>query len=365
MTQTTETTSTVDHEERPALSERTRALLNLIQDEFPLVERPYAVLGEKLGVTEGDALESLAEARAAGVVRQISAIYDTQALGYSSSLVAMRVAPERLARAVAVVNAHPGVSHNYLRNHDFNLWFTVAMPPGANLDQVILKLHELSGAESTRPLPTIRMFKIGVSLDMGAERPAESRGKVGYTGAHRRRAEGYTLTDDDIAFVRVTQLDLPDEARPFDRIAAGLGISVADALARGHALQERGVMRRFAGVLNHRAAGFSANGMAVWNVPADRVTEFGQFVAGYRSVSHCYQRASYPDWPYSVFSMLHHPDAAGVEEVAAAIARETGVQDFRLLYSTDEFKKIRLPYFIPDYDRWEALCAAAAGESGT
>jgi siroheme decarboxylase len=346
---------------RAELSDRTRALLDLIQEEFPLVERPYAVLGRRLGTTEAEALDSLAEARTAGVVRQISAIFDTQALGYSSALVAMRVAPDRLARAVATVNAHPGVSHNYQRNHEFNVWFTVAMPPGGNLDQVILRLHELAGADSTRPLPTIRMFKIGVSLDMSGERNAEARGEPGYTLERRRRSEGYTLTDGDVAFVRATQLDLPDVARPFDQIAADLGEPVEQVLERGRTLIARGVMRRFAGVLNHRAAGFSANGMAVWNVPPDRVEAFGRLVAGYRNVSHCYQRASYPDWPYSVFSMVHHPTKAGVEEVAAAISRESGIDDFRLLYSTAEYKKIRLPYFVPEYDRWETLCEAAAG----
>lgn len=343
-----------------ALSERTRALLDLIQDEFPLVERPYEALGIRLGLSETEALESLSEARAAGVVRQISAIYDTQALGYSSSLVAMRVPPERLGRAVAAVNAHPGVSHNYQRTHDFNLWFTVAMPPGADLGYVIQRLHDLAGAESTRPLPTVRMFKIGVSLDMSGERGTEARSTPGYTHERRKKGQAYALTPQDIAFVRATQVDLPDVATPFTRIAADLNEPVEAVLERGRALKEGGVMRRFAGVLNHRAAGFSANGMVVWNVPADRVEEFGRFVAGYRSVSHCYQRTSYPDWPYSVFSMVHEQTTAGVEDVAAAIARESGVDDFRVLYSTVEYKKIRLPYFIPEYDRWEALCEAAA-----
>ncbi|MEI7925952.1 MAG: Lrp/AsnC family transcriptional regulator, partial [Chloroflexota bacterium] len=125
---------------------------------------------------------------------------------------------------------------------------------------------------------------------------------------------------------------------------------------------ERGQLRRFAGIINHRQAGFNANGMAVWNVPPEKIQEFGTFVAGYRGVSHCYQRPTYPDWPYSVFSMLHNPKVSGVEEAAAAISRDTGVTDFKILFSTTEYKKIRLPYFIPEYDQWEALCTAAIEE---
>ena len=344
----------------PVLSDTTRALLDLMQDEFPLLARPYEALGARLGISEDETLAHLAEARAAGVVRQICAIFETKALGYSSALVAMRIAPDQLKRAVAVLNAHPGVSHNYRRNHDFNVWFTVAMPPGHDLEAVIQRLGELTGAESTRLMPTLHLFKIAVTLDMTGTRDLEARGAPEYTQERRHEAARHVMTDEDIAYIRATQGDLADVAEPFEPIARELGWSVERVLEHGRTMIERGHLRRFAGIINHRTAGFRANGMAVWNVPNERIQEFGQFVAGYRGVSHCYQRPTYPDWPYSVFSMLHHAKVAGVEEAAAAISRETGIEDYRVLYSTTEYKKIRLPYFIPEYDRWEALCAAAA-----
>lgn len=339
-----------------------RHLLDLIQEDFPLVDRPYAVLGERLGISEAEALERLREARAAGVVRQICAIYDTKALGYSSALVAMRVESERLARAAAVINAHPGVSHNYKRNHEFNMWFTVAIPPGADLDAVIGRLHILAGAESTRPMPTLKLFKIGVTLDMSGDREMTARGAPEYTEERRNAAAAFGLSETDIAYIKATQVDLPDLEEPFAPIANALGWTTDEVFAHARRMQESGHLRRFAGILNHRTAGFRANGMAVWNVPEARVSEFGQFVAGYRNISHCYQRPTYADWPYSVFSMIHHPKVAGVEETARAIVAETGIEDYRVLYSTTEFKKIRLPYFVPEYDRWEELCAAAARE---
>ena len=104
--------------------------------------------------------------------------------------------------------------------------------------------------------------------------------------------------------------------------------------------------------------------MAVWRVPEERIEEFGEFVAGYRNVTHCYQRPTYPDWPYNVFSMLHHPKVAGVEAAASAISAETGIEDYRVLYSSTEFKKVRLPYYVPEYDEWEARCEAVARERG-
>ncbi|MGE3962202.1 MAG: AsnC family transcriptional regulator [Dehalococcoidia bacterium] len=342
-----------------------RQLLDLMQEDFPLAERPYAVLGERLGITEDETLARLREARSAGVVRQICAIYDTKALGYSSALVAMSIAPARLAQAAAIINAHPGVSHNYKRNHEFNMWFTVAMPPGVDLDAVIDRLHVLAAAESTRPMPTLRLFKIGVTLDMSGARDMTARGAPEYTEERRNAAAAFGLTEVDIEFIKATQGDLADVEEPFAPVAEALGWSTEEVFEHARKLQASGHLRRFAGILNHRTAGFRANGMAVWNVPSERIEEFGQFVAGYRNISHCYQRPTYPDWPYSVFSMIHHPKVAGVEDTARAIAEETGIEDYRVLYSTTEFKKIRLPYFIPDYDRWEALCAAAAREGVT
>jgi DNA-binding Lrp family transcriptional regulator len=346
------------------LDETTARVLNELQDHFPLVERPYATVGARLGLTEDETLGRLREARAAGVVRQVCAIFDTRALGYSSALVAARVPAERLDHAAAVVNAHPGVSHNYRRNHDFNMWYTVAMPPGHDLGAVIDRLEVLSGAESMRQMPTLRLFKIGVTLDMAGERPADERGEPEYTEERREHAKGFAVTDEDVRYILATQGDLPDVPCPFEAVAEDLGTSVEYVIEHGRRMAEHGHLRRFAAILNHREAGFRANGMAVWNVPAERIMEFGTFVAGYRNVSHCYQRPTYEDWPYNVFSMIHAPRVDGVEEVANAIANETGITDHRVLYSSTEFKKVRLPYFVPDYDRWEQLCETAARSSG-
>ncbi|RLT34737.1 MAG: Lrp/AsnC family transcriptional regulator [Chloroflexi bacterium] len=344
------------------LDATTRHLLDLMQDHYPMVERPYEALGEQLGLSEAEVLERLAQARAAGVVRQICAIYDTKALGYSSALVAMRIHPDKLKRAVRILNAHPGVSHNYRRNHEFNVWFTVAMPPGDDLDVVIDKLHVMTEAESTRPMPTLHLFKIAVTLDMTGSRDLDARGAPEYTQERRVEAATHPITDLDIAYIRATQGDMPDVPEPFAALGAPLGMTGAEVIAYGQEMQRKGHLRRYASIINHRQAGFRANGMAVWNVPPEKIQEFGVFVAGYRGVSHCYQRPTYPDWPYSVFSMLHNAKVSGVEEAAATIANDTGVTDFRILYSTTEYKKIRLPYFTPEYDQWEALCTAAAEE---
>jgi DNA-binding Lrp family transcriptional regulator len=112
-------------------------------------------------------------------------------------------------------------------------------------------------------------------------------------------------------------------------------------------------MRRFAAVLRHREAGISANAMGVWAVPPEQQESFGQAAARFKAVSHCYLRRSYADWPYTMFTMVHAPTQEQCEEVLATISRETGVGEYEALYSTKEYKKVRVKYFTGDVQAWE------------
>jgi DNA-binding Lrp family transcriptional regulator len=329
-------------------------LLNEMQDKFPLVREPFAELAARVGITEAEVLRRLKTMRESGVLRQVSPIFDTKALGYSTSLVAMRVPEERLDAAAEIVNAHPGVSHNYRRTHEFNMWFTIAVPAGADLQAHVDALHELAGAESTRMLPTLRLFKIGVTLDMTGERAIDHKSKPQYTHERREVAATHALTQRDIDVVRVVQGDVALESDPFAPYAKTLGISVDALIAEMAGLQERGYLRRFAAILRHRKAGFGANGMAVWSVPDDRIMDMGQTMAGYTAISHCYRRPVYPDWKYNLFTMIHARKKSECESFVEQLAAEHHLADYAVLYSTTEYKKIRLSYFTPAFDEWDA-----------
>jgi DNA-binding Lrp family transcriptional regulator len=339
------------------------ALLGVLQETVPFVERPFAELGNRCGLTEDKTLERVIALKEAKVIRQISAIFDTRSLGYASSLVAARIAPERLDAAVAAINSHPGVSHNYLRNHEFNLWYTIAVPPTSRLGLkgTVDLLHRLSGAETTRLLPTLRLFKIGVRFDVeGGARPDDQEAPA-YTEANR--LEAGALTPRDIAFVRVMQRDLALVPEPFVAVAEELGMSFAEAADMHQRFLTTGRMRRFAAVLHHRKAGFGANAMGVWAGPADdpeALQRLGETMAGFRAVSHCYQRPSYADWPYNLFTMVHGKSEEECEQTLAAIAEATGITDRHALYSTKEFKKVRVRYFTDEEMRWEETAAGQA-----
>jgi DNA-binding Lrp family transcriptional regulator len=353
---------TSKHVSKPSdtLNDLDQRLLNEMQDRFPLVREPFAALARTTGASEAEVIASLKAMRASGVLRQVSPIFDTKALGYQTSLVAMRVPEARLKQAADIVNAHPGVSHNYKRTHEFNMWFTIAVPPGSDLQAHVDALHRMACAESTRMLPTLRLFKIGVTLDMTGERAIDHRSSPQYTHEHREVAAAHTLTSRDIDVIRAVQGDLALEPDPFAGPAAALGTTVDGLIGELEDLQQRGYLRRFAAILRHRKAGFGANGMAVWNVPPDDVREMGQTMAGYTTISHCYQRPVYEDWKYNLFTMIHARKKGECEDFVKELSKRHALDDYAVLYSTTEYKKVRLAYFTPEFEEWEREHVAEA-----
>jgi siroheme decarboxylase len=345
-----------------SLTDQDRELLNAVQWDFPLEARPFAALGERLGLSESEVRERIAAVKAAGVLRQLSAIFDTRALGYDSSLVAAQIDPDRIDEAAARISEHPGVSHNYKRNHAFNLWYTIAVPPGESLDEHLDVLHRESGASVTRKLPTLRLYKIGVKLDMTGQTAADAKAEVSEHERPERREhmDAPVLSDLEVAAIRVVQEDLPLVERPFAAYGEQIGASEDEVLELLASFKARKLMRRFAAVMNHRSAGFKANAMGVWAVPEDQLDELGPQMAGFALVSHCYRRPTYPDWPYSVFTMVHGKSARECEATIAAVRAETGVDDYALLWSVKEYKKTRVRYFTAEWDGWRAAHLASS-----
>ncbi|HEY1509839.1 MAG TPA: Lrp/AsnC family transcriptional regulator [Solirubrobacteraceae bacterium] len=334
------------------LSETDKRLLNLMQGSFPIAERPYLRVATEAGVTEREAIDRVQELIDERIIRQVTPIFDTRALGYSSMLVAAKVDPENPWRAANVINEHPGVSHNYLRNHEFNIWFTIATEPDSPLgvEGTLDVLARIAGAESIRQLPTLKLFKIRMDLEMEGSTADLARAVEVAPPAETERQPYDEL---DIAVIRATQGDMPVTEEPYAPAAAELGLSQGELLAHLQGMQERRLLRRVAAILFHRRAGFSANGMGVWKVPDERIMEIGPRMAAFRGISHCYQRPTYEDWPYSVFTMAHGRSKEECDAILDSIAEQTGVSERATLYSSTEFKKVRLLYFTEDFRDWE------------
>jgi DNA-binding Lrp family transcriptional regulator len=335
------------------LDDADRRLLNLLQGSFPLAERPFAEVAALAELGEDQVLERTRRLLHERIIRELTPIFDTRVLGYKSMLVAAKVDADNPWRAAKVINSHPGVSHNYLRNHDFNIWFTIAVEPGSRLglDGTLDVLQRLTGAESIRQLPTLRLFKIRMDLEMEAGTDALAASGV---AEEPKEPEPIELSELDVAVIRATQGPMEVTPEPYARAAAELEMSQEDLLGHLESMRERKALRRVAAILYHRRAGFSANGMGVWRVPEERIMELGPRMAAFRGISHCYQRPTYPDWPYSIFTMAHGRSKEECDAILDSIAESTGIEDRRTLYSSTEFKKIRLLYFTDDHQKWEA-----------
>ena len=233
-----------------------KEMLNLIQREFPLVREPFEAIGHEVGIAGDEVIRRVEALKRGKVIRQISAIFDTRVLGYQSTLVAARIPKENLSEGAKAINSHPGVSHNYERNNEFNLWYTVAVPPDSRLglEGTVDVLHNISGSEKTRILPTLKLFKIGVTLDMN--KGATAKKEAPQYGEKDRDKADRNVSEDDKAAIRVLQEDIPLTPRPFDLWGGQIGFSYEQLLDKAYELQERKIMRRFSAVLYHRKAGF-------------------------------------------------------------------------------------------------------------
>ena len=326
---------------RRKLDETDRELLNALQSDFPLTREPFADLAKGLGLEEENIIERIQRLKDNHTIRSIGPIFNSQSLGYQSTLVAMRIPEERLESAAAIVSEHPGVSHNYARDDAFNLWFTLSLPPEADLNAALKDLSERVDPQELLNLPAIRLFKIGVFFDM------TGNGQQSKSTAPDSAARcDVPLEDIERSVISQLQQDLPLVSKPFDAMSHSIGMDIDDFLSKCRSLKDRGIMRRFGAVIRHQQAGFAANAMVCWSVPPELVLETGSRMADFDEVSHCYERRINGSWPYNLFTMIHGKTKDDCHAIAERIADATGIRDYKPLFSVREFKKERVKYQV-------------------
>ncbi|MGH9988990.1 MAG: Lrp/AsnC family transcriptional regulator, partial [Nitrososphaera sp.] len=229
------------------------------------------------------------------------------------------------------------------RNHEYNMWFTLAVPPGSDIKQELDRMASFEGVIKHRVLPTLKLYKIGVKLDMVNKDPDKL---VPTDTVKHLNQEKVQLSERDREFIRELQKDLAVVPEPFKELANSLDVTTADLFAKATEYENTGIMRRFAAILRHREAGFVANGMVVWQVPENKVDEVGFRLAAFPQISHCYRRPVYPDWRFNLFSMVHARTLQAAEKIAAEMSETVGVKDYQILFSSREFKKERVKYFV-------------------
>lgn len=316
-----------------------RALLALLQRQFPLAPRPFAELARRLGREETAVIQAVAQWQESGVIRYLGPIFEPLAMGYHSALCAWRLPPSQIAAAARRLHAQTGVTHNYLRDHEFNCWFTLTAPQSQSLPEQLARLCREIGGE-TLYLPAQRVFKIGVVLPLGEE---SGRWDGERPGPAQRPL---SLSEEDRAAVRAVQAGLPAVAAPYQECAEAMGLSEAALLRALQKIEAAGGLRRNGAVLRPTRAGFPVNAMIVWNVPEREVEAAGRFLAQAKLVTHCYERARAPQWPFNLYAMAHFADEAGLREWVARMQGRPGLAEPAVLRTLQELKKSRMHYFL-------------------
>ena len=320
-----------------------QALLKVVQYHFPLTPQPYVALAERLGAHPAWVMERTQYLLDGGTVRAIRAIFEARRLSHRSVLVAAHVPEPRLVAVADHVSSHPGVSHNYARRHHYNLWFTLTVPESTDMGRTISELLPDVDAAQTLLLPALRTFKIDARFALGGDLPDVQVAAPPQRGPQTP----FEPTAADRRAICALTRPLPVVDWPFALLAEGAGMTPEDLLDRARAYLDQGVMRRYGAVVNHRQIGFRANGMTCWVVPLQRVEKVGHLFAGFPAVSHCYERPTYPGWPYNLFTMVHGATEDEVEDLVRQMAQAGQIEDYVILYSIREFKKEPVSFFAP------------------
>ncbi|MCX8123790.1 MAG: hypothetical protein N3F66_06460 [Spirochaetes bacterium] len=317
-----------------------KKLLKTIQIEVPLTQRPFNTIAHMLGTSEDEILSTLTRLKEQNVLRSIAGIFNAKLLGYQSNLVAFAVPEKSIEQAVRVINPLPGVSHNYLREGEYNIWFTLALPQEADFVAFVERCATQAGATK------FNIFKADKMIKLSARFTEDDSINTSDIQFNIKTGESIEINETVKKTIQVLQHDLPLVSEPFRAIVneRKIPITVEEVLATGTRLRDAGVMRSYRAVVRHHTLGYVANAMTVWkdNGNAEHIL---QEFSKEHAISHLYIRSSLPHpWEYPIFAMVH---AKSEEELADIIKRLHAIAetDYRSYRSLKEFKKERVKYF--------------------
>ena len=312
------------------LTKLQKQLCNALQEGLPICSRPFEDLAKFLDSDERKVLREIEELKRAGVIRRICALINYRALGRTSTLVAAHIPQENLQEVTEAVNSLRDVSHNYLRKHYYNLWFTLQ---AESLEQIEVTLSNLSGRLGIDfySLPVKRAFKLDVRFDTEGQLLSQdvelaSEGEI------------VELDENQKRILSKLQDELDVIAEPFDFLCSEV-LERQEVLRIIAELIDKGVIRRIAAVLDHRKLGFVANVLFACKVPQDKIVEAGKRLARFGIVSHCYERKTFRDWPYNLFAMMHGRSMGEIQHVINKFVEAEKIDSFELLPTAAELKK--------------------------
>jgi siroheme decarboxylase len=327
-------------------TELEKRILNRIQKDWSITQSPYSEIAQDLNINEDILMQHIDNLKKEKIVREISAIFNAASLGYESALIAFEVPESDIDNAALNINAHTGVSHNYLRDNKYNIWFTLTIR-GGSFEEEVGVLAEKSRAKDFLILKNEKLFKIGLMLNIGEDNPAI----VSNSG---RSNKIRSLSGTEKKAVLVLQSDLPLDRRPFIKLIESLNIDIDEKsiVQTAEALKKDGIMRRFGAVLKHTNAGYGFNAMTVWDIEDKSDTDIENIFLPVQNISHLYKRTIFPGkWEYGLFAMIHARSEKELKNLIDKLEHDSGIRNYSVLNSIREFKKKRVKYFTEEFER--------------
>lgn len=332
-------------------TETEHKIIYRLQHHLPLKENPFRIIAEELQLPGTELLETIRDLKQRNIIRNISGIFNTKKLGYVSTLVAFQVPENNIESAARKINSHPGVSHNYQRDHRYNIWFTLAVPTEDILSKTIQYLVRKTNATDYLLLRNEKEYKIRVLLNPG-RLPCNLHPK---DKQQSEPEEQSVLSEQEEQAVTVLQQDLPLAAAPFKILTEKMPVlSETELLTTAEQLRKKGILKRLSAVLRHHKSGYTHNGMSVWQLPPgsdpDSVAEIFRKEP---SVSHLYKRTVYPGkWEYPLFAMIHATSDNELKSIIHNLSKKSGLDNYQVLTTIRELKKERVHYFSDEFEQW-------------
>jgi DNA-binding Lrp family transcriptional regulator len=315
----------------PALTKLQKKLCDSLQDGLPICRRPYAEIAKSLNSSEQTVLQSVKCLRDMQIIRRIGALINYNALGKTGTLVTAHIAQENLRGVVEAVNSLAGVSHNYLRDHYYNLWFTLQADSHREIKVLLSDLSRRFGIKFYS-LPAERAFKLDVRFD------TERNGRLVKNACDIPKNKVVKLTCDEKYIILKLQGNLKCVAQPFNFLCSE-SFKIDDVLNIIKNLISKGVIRRIAAIVDHHRLGFVANVLFAAEVKSERIERVGRKLARLGMVSHCYRRKTFEGWPYSLLAMMHSQSMRQLRQVVNNFTKTENITLFELLPTVAELKK--------------------------
>ena len=326
------------------LDELDKKIISIIQADLPVVLRPFDALAERLSESPEKVMRRIGRACSKGIIRRLGPVFDSGRLGYTSTLVAAKIPPGRLAEVAEQVNDLSGVTHNYRREHTYNLWFTLTADSTEQIDNILDELRQQISIDEFYSLPALAVYKIRVNFQLSKTPAASANART--AGSVAQPGEPAKLDERQKQLVRLLQEGLPLVPEPFAEMAKQVDFSGEEIVQQITDWLGAGLIRRFGAVVRHQKLGFESNGMAVFEVAEDRFQAIGEKMAERAEISHCYRRPTLDDWNYNLFAMVHGRSEEEVRGFVRSLAEELELNKYAVLFSTKEYKKVSMKYFL-------------------